>query len=146
VRPHWNLNIIKAIATTPKSKDNGIHHHGRETPDEHVTRRPPNNDAPSPVREPNQRRKIHGRPTLPWSTLEHFPEEYNTDYANLTNDTDKATTIEVATEMWKATHHQQQQNRFDQLKKELHNNYIGETKIVTLPHSMRAYTRLNQII
>jgi hypothetical protein len=85
-------------------KDNGIIISG-ETPDEHVTRRPPNSDAYR-LRFENQTNvmKIHGRPTLPWSTLNIISQKkYNTDYANLTNDADKATTIEMATEMWKAT-------------------------------------------
>jgi uncharacterized membrane-anchored protein YhcB (DUF1043 family) len=73
-------------------------------------------------------------------------KKYNTDYANLTNDADKATTIEMATEMWKATLFitNSNQNRFDQLKKELHNNYIrGDEN--SYPSTLNeAYTRLNQ--
>jgi hypothetical protein len=91
----------------------------------------------------------HERPTLLWSNIRYIisPEEVQHVPRQPYQRRGRATTIEMAIEMRKATLFittTATKTRFDQLKKELHNNYISETKIVTLPHSNANYTRLNQ--
>ena len=69
----------------------------------------------------------------------------NKDCDKLTN-AEKDKTKEAATELWKATLFisNSNQNKFDQLKKELHNNYISGDKH-SYPNTFNnAYNRLNQ--
>jgi hypothetical protein len=72
-------------------------------------------------------------------------QKYNKEFSKL-NPTEKTQSQEAATDLWKATLliTNSNPNKFDQLKKELHNNYIsGDTD--SYPSTFNdAYNRLNQ--
>jgi hypothetical protein len=72
-------------------------------------------------------------------------QKYSKDYNEL-NSAERTQSQETATDLWKATLliTNSNPNKFDQLKKELHNNYIsGDTD--SYPSTFNgAYTRLNQ--
>ena len=97
----------------------------------------------------NQADVIENMGGLPYgeSTLDIASQKlFQLDYEDVTDTDDQVTVQEAATELWKAMLliTNSNQKKFDQLKKELHNNYISGDKNIYPTTFMEAYSHLNR--